>query len=42
MGFLERLLEISRASNPEVRLRTRSWEGDGTTVILVRWQQPSR
>ena len=40
MGFLERLLEISKASNPEVRLRTRSWEGDDTTVILVRWQQP--
>lgn len=42
IGFLERLLEISRARNPEVLLRTRSWEGDDTTVILVRWQQPSR
>ncbi len=42
MGFLERLLEISRAGHADVHLRTRSWEGDDTTVILVRWQQPSR
>jgi hypothetical protein len=39
MGFIERLLEISRASNPDVRLRTCSWKGDDATVILVRWQQ---
>src|SRR5512140_2338950 len=42
IGFLERLLEISRARSPEVLLRKRSWEGNETTVILVRWQQPSR
>lgn len=42
MGFLERLLELSGARNPEVRLRSRSWDGDDKTVILVRWQQPSR
>ena len=42
LGFLERLLEVSGAVNPEVTLRTRSWEGDETTVILVRWQQASR
>jgi hypothetical protein len=41
IGFLERLLEISGARNPEVRLRTRSWEGDDTTVIHARWQQPA-
>ncbi|HYM62040.1 MAG TPA: hypothetical protein VEZ11_14255 [Thermoanaerobaculia bacterium] len=42
MGFLERLLEISKAREPEVRLGSRSWAGDETTVILVRWQEPSR
>jgi hypothetical protein len=42
MGFLERLLEISKVGNPEVGLRTRSWEGDDSTVILVRWQPPAR
>jgi hypothetical protein len=42
MGFLERLLELSKARNPEVGLRSQSWAGDETTVILVRWQQPSR
>lgn len=42
MGFLERLLEISKAGDPEVRLRTRSWKGDDKTVIHVRWQRPSR
>jgi hypothetical protein len=39
LGFIERLLELSNALNPEVRLRARSWEGDETTVIHVRWQQ---
>lgn len=42
LGFIERLLEIANARNPEVSLRTRSWAGDDTTVILVRWQQTSR
>lgn len=42
IGFLERLLEVAGAGNPEVSLRTRSWQGDATTAILVRWQQTSR
>jgi len=42
IGFLQRLLEISGASNPDVRLRARSWDGDDTTVLLVRWQRTSR
>lgn len=42
LGFIERLLELSKALNPEVRLRTRSWAGDEATVIHVRWQQASR
>jgi hypothetical protein len=42
IGFLQRLLEISGARNPDVRLRARSWDGDDTTVLLVRWQQSSR
>ena len=36
MGFLERLLEVSGASHPEIQLLTRSCDGDPTTAILVR------
>src|SRR5450759_1520316 len=32
IGFLQRLLEISGASNPDVRLRARSSDGDDKTV----------
>jgi hypothetical protein len=38
MGFLERLLELSGAE-PNVTLRTRSWEGDETTMIVVKWKR---
>jgi hypothetical protein len=42
MGFLERLLEISGGREPDVRLRERSWAGDDTTLIVIRWHTQSR
>jgi hypothetical protein len=42
MGFLERLLEISKARKPEVHLKARSWQGDAATIVLVRWEPRAR
>jgi hypothetical protein len=37
MGFLERLVEIAGARNPEITLRSRSWAGDPATIVHARW-----
>ena len=38
LGFLERLVELTGAKDIEVALRTRSWEGDPTTTIVLHWK----
>jgi hypothetical protein len=37
LGFLERLLEVSGAKDVSAWFSARSWGGDKTTVIQLRW-----
>jgi len=37
LGYFERLLELSRASNIFCRFTSRSWAGDLTTILEIDW-----
>jgi hypothetical protein len=40
LGFLERLLEVAGAREARVWFASRSWAGDSTTLIELRWEDP--
>src|SRR5262249_44387790 len=40
LGFFERLLEISGASDVAARFRERSWAGDPRTLLELIWTHP--
>ena len=41
MGFFERLLEISGATDVKARFAERSWAGDPRTLLALQWTPPS-
>ncbi len=40
MGFFERLLEIAGATSVHARFVSRSWKGDGRTLLVIDWREP--
>jgi hypothetical protein len=40
MGFFERLLELSSATEIEASFTERSWAGDMRTLLALKWQPP--
>jgi hypothetical protein len=40
LGFFERLLEVSGATQVNARFASRSWAGDLVTTIELEWEQP--
>ncbi len=41
LGFFERLLALSGATDVVAGFRERSWAGDARTVLALEWQMPS-
>ncbi|MGE0398685.1 MAG: hypothetical protein AB7T06_18405 [Kofleriaceae bacterium] len=41
MGFFEGLLELAGCKDIHADFRTRSWKGEGTTLLALQWQNPS-
>jgi hypothetical protein len=40
MGFFERLLEVAGATDVHAQFRSRSWDGDRRTVLVLDWRMP--
>ncbi len=40
MGFFERLLEIAGAQDVSARFSSRSWAGEGRTLLTLHWKLP--
>lgn len=37
LGFFERLLEMSGATDPQAEFESRSWAGDPETLLVITW-----
>jgi len=42
LGFFERQLELTGATNVNAQLTERSWAGDARTLLALAWDPPAR
>ena len=40
MGFFERLISASGATECNAEFRNRGWEGDAETLLVLKWVSP--